>query len=261
VSRPSPQPEPVSLTIGQLAEHALRFGDRLAQAKAAVTNPPPWYPYGTLGNLVHLRELIPGDDISIEGLAGGLPIVDIGAADGDLAYLLSDLGLPAEIVDYGPTNYNGLAGARVLGAALGSRVPILEVDLDSQFELPSARYGLAVFLGILYHLKNPFYVLERLARSARHCLLSTRIAETTADRTLYFRHAPVAYLVAPFETNDDPTNFWIFSEAGLRRVLERTGWAVERLITVGALRDSDPSSPDRDERAYCLLRSIVLPDP
>jgi hypothetical protein len=64
-------------------------------------------------------------------------------------------------------NFNMLRGARLLKETLGSKVEIHEVDLDSQFRLPRSDYGLVFFLGILYHLKNPFYALESLSgRSA-----------------------------------------------------------------------------------------------
>jgi tRNA (mo5U34)-methyltransferase len=68
-----------------------------------------------------------------------------------------------------------MAGIRALKEALGSFVEIHAVDLDSQFELPEQQYGLVFFLGLLYHLKNPFYVLESLSKAARYCLLSTRV--------------------------------------------------------------------------------------
>jgi hypothetical protein len=140
---------------------------------------------------------------------------------------------------------------------LGSSVEIHEIDLDSQFNLPRPSYGLAVFLGILYHLQNPYYVLQALARRAQYALVSTRIAQMSTDRSVVFDQVPVAYLVAPYETNNDPTNFWIFSDAGLRRILDRTGWEVLDYIRVGATNESDPSSSDRDERVFCMLRSRI----
>lgn len=69
-----------------------------------------------------------------------------------------------------------MQGVKLLKEVLSSSVQIHEVDLDSQFSLPEKNYNLAFFLGILYHLKNPFYALEALSKSARYCLISTRIA-------------------------------------------------------------------------------------
>jgi len=46
-----------------------------------------------------------------------------------------------------------------------------------------------------------------------------------------------------------------FTEPALRRLFERTKWEVVRFFTVGDTVSSDPDSPSRDERAFCLLRS------
>ncbi|MEN1727672.1 MAG: hypothetical protein AAGJ52_04455, partial [Pseudomonadota bacterium] len=104
------------------------------------------------------------------------------------------------------------------------------MNLDSQFELLQAQYDLVFFLGILYHLKNPYDVLEHLSEKAKHCFLSTRIARRTQDQPGELEHAPVAYLLNPDECNNDATNFWIFSEAGLIRLLDRCGWSVEASV-------------------------------
>ena len=146
-------------------------------------------------------------------------------------------------------------------ALVGEIQPIWEAadprnpELDDLFSIPRQGYGLVFFLGILYQLQNPYYALKALARATRYCLISTRIAQVTTDRGVRFADVPVAYLVAPTETNNDSTNYWIFSDAGLRRILDRTGWEIVDYMTVGAAVDSDPASSDRDERAFCLVRS------
>jgi tRNA (mo5U34)-methyltransferase len=134
-------------------------------------------------------------------------------------------------------------------------VGIHEVDLDSQFRLPRERYDLVCLLGILYHLKNPYFVLEQLARRTRYCVLSTRVARQTADGRVRLDGAPLAYLLAPDECNNDATNFWIFSMPGLLRLVDRCGWNVVAQRTVGDTRRSNPSANDHDERAFLLLES------
>lgn len=242
--------------IGELRARALAFNDTLEAEKRQLTPRSfEWYPYGTLSNFIHLDRLLTGERRFLLALIGTDPVVDIGAADGDLAFFLETLGCQAEIIDYGPTNFNGLRGARALKGARSSSVAIHEINLDAQFALPHERYGLAFFLGILYHLKNPFYALEALAKSARYCLISTRIACLTPDKRTDFSQAPMAYLLGPTEANNDSTNYWIFSEAGLRRLFERTGWDVCDYLSVGNTVDSDPASPEGDERAFCMVKS------
>jgi hypothetical protein len=243
--------------IGALIPRMMETAALLGAAKAKLAPASFWYPYHSISNLGHLDRLLTGRNRDLLSLIGGEPVADIGAADGDLAFALEALGCEVDVVDYGPTNFNGLKGARLLREALHSRVGIHEVDLDSQFSLPRPRYGLAVFLGILYHLQNPFYALKTLARHARHALISTRIARGTTDHRVEFDAVPVAYLVDPAECNNDATNYWIFSDAGLKRVLDRTGWELLDYARLGATQWSDPATPQGDERAFVLARSRV----
>jgi hypothetical protein len=70
---------------------------------------------------------------------------------------------------------------------------------------------------------------------------------------------PVAYLLEPYEVSQtDPTNYWVFSEAGLRRLAARAGWSVLDYRAVGDPARAEPAGPDW--RAWCLLRSDVRPD-
>jgi hypothetical protein len=69
------------------------------------------------------------------------------------------------------------------------------------------------------------------------------------------QNVPAAYLVSPDETNNDPTNYWIFTNPGLRRILDRTGWDVLDYMTVGNTLNSNPATSEGDERAFCLVRS------
>jgi tRNA (mo5U34)-methyltransferase len=185
-------------------------------------------------------------------------VADIGAADGDLAFFLERQGLSVEVIDNEYTNFNGLEGARILKEALNSSVAIRSVDLDSQFSLSAQKYDAIFFLGTLYHLKNPFLVLESLARITKYCFVSTRIAKQTADGQPLSSY-PLAYLLGPQECNDDDTNFWIFSSEGLRRLIDRTGWGILSHLTIGDTKNSTPADPDRDERAFCFLQSKLLP--
>ncbi|MDZ7790987.1 MAG: hypothetical protein U5L08_10945 [Xanthomonadales bacterium] len=241
----------------QLLDHAVAWKDHLS----AVKSEPPstdkrWYAYDILSNLWHLEHLIEQLPESTLDLFRSGHVADIGAADGDLSFFLENIGLSVDLIDWPDTNWNGLEGARALSKRLDSRrVAIHEVDLDTQFFLPAQHYDLVFFLGILYHLKNPFYILETLAKHSRFCFLSTRIARQTADRRLELEQAPVAYLLDPDECNGDPTNFWIFSAPGLIRLTERSGWNVRATYRVGDTQCSDPSSAEHDERMFLALES------
>jgi len=232
------------------------FQKKLTLTQQQLRAPFDWYPYDSLGNVEQWEELL-GPKRTVLDLARGGTVLDIGCADGAVSFFLESQGCQVEALDLPSTNYNQMQGIRLLKEAFQSRVEIREMDLDKQFTLQNT-YGLALFLGILYHLKNPFYALETLAHHARFCLLSTRIAAVTPSGTK-IQNESLAYLLEEDEANRDCTNFWIFSETGLRRIAERTGWEVKGFHTRGCLAYSNPRDGDRDERAYCLLESRQAP--
>jgi tRNA (mo5U34)-methyltransferase len=213
-----------------------------------------WYPYSTLHNIAVLEKLSAAAGLNLLELCRGIhgKVADIGAADGDLAFFLERHGLTVDAIDNEYTNFNGLEGARTLKEALKSSVAIRSVDLDSQFSLAGQKYDAVFFLGTLYHLKNPFFLLESLARTTKYCFVSTRIAKQTADGQSLSAY-PVAYLLGPQECNNDDTNFWIFSIQGLKRLIDRTGWNLLSYVTIGDTISSTPADPGHDERAFCLL--------
>ena len=224
---------------------------------SSLANDFAWCPYESLMNFYPLENVLAGDDRSILKKVGGKPVLDLGCGDGDLSYFLELLGCLVHAVDYPPTNFNQMRGVRALKQAMQSSVEIFEANLDDRFELPAPQYGLAFFCGILYHLKNPYYALETLARHATYCVLSTRVARLTPDNRVRFQDQPMAYLLDAGEANGDSTNYWIFSEAGLKRILNRCGWDVRGCATTGDTRNSNPSSDRADERAFCFLESRV----
>ena len=241
--------------IREMLERARDFHARLATLKAGIAPRTfEWYPYDSLANVLHLDQLLTGKNRDLLQLVGQHPVADIGCSDGDLAFFMESLGCKVQAIDHPVANHNSMQGLRALREALASTVEIHTVDLDSQFALPNDRYGLVFLLGVLYHLKNPYYVLEMLARHCDYCVLSTRIANTLPGARIDVRNAPIAYLLDEEELNNDETNTWIFSEAGLKRLVKRTRWQIRDLHIAGS-GESDPNSLERDQRIWCLLES------
>ena len=73
----------------------------------------------------------------------------------------------------------------------------------------------------------------------KRCFLVPRVAKLTPDGQSLSPY-PVAYLLDPEECNNDDTNFWIFSDQGLKRLAHRTGWKILSYITVGETMSSTP---------------------
>ncbi len=252
---------PRRLATGELVREALAFRDRLDAVKARVRREAwNWYPYGSLNNFFPIEKLLAGAGWDLYDLTGSGPVADIGCADGELAFFLESLGCQVAAIDQPSTSHNGMRGLRALKSALRSSLEIVETDLDAGQALPPRIYSVVFFLGVLYHLKNPFLALETLARHARYCFVSTRITALAPDRRARLEPWPVAYLLGEREANNDPTNYWIFTENGLRRLLDRAGWDVCGLVQTGNTSSPDPSSAQGDGRAFGLLRSRRLRD-
>jgi tRNA (mo5U34)-methyltransferase len=247
-------------TVKQFVEYAHEFQKRLDDVKAT---PPEenrqWYPYNSMSSIDLLAPILKDHFPAFRTAAGCGAMLDIGCGDGDISYLFASLGCEVTAVDMAASNFNWLSGVRSLGQRLHLPVQIREMDVDSAFDLEKECYGLVVLLGILYHLKNPFHVLETLAKKARYCVLSTRVAARTVAGTL-MRDEPLAYLLDHREANDDPTNYWIFSREGLLRLAKRTGWRVIGWCTVGP-QESNPAAANADERMFVFLRSQLCSAP
>ena len=242
-----------------LRELALTKEQELWKTKLAYRPKSFWYPYATLRNVPVLEQLLAEVGFDLLDLCRGKygRIADIGTADGDLAFFLEELGFSVDLIDNEYTNLNKLDGARILKRALNSSVTIHSIDLDSRSQPFGKKYDAVFLLGVLYHLKNPFSILERLAHVTRYCFLSTRIARQTVDGLPLSKY-PVAYLLGPDECNNDSTNFWIFSDEGLKRLIQRTGWNILAYTAIGDTNNSTPADPNHDERVFCVLNSNAV---
>jgi SAM-dependent methyltransferase len=242
------------MDISSLVVQARCFGEHIRAVKQRIGDPGfEWYPHETLSAFANLERTLTGPNRAL--FTGSGRVLDLGSQDGELAFFLETLGYSVIAADHPAYNHNGMRGIRTLKAALGSSVEIHEIDADRPFTLPHDSYDLVVMLGVLYHLRNPFYVLEELARRTTQCLISTRVARCYPDGSPMPAGISLAYLLAENELNQDNSNYFIFNEAGLRVMLERAHWQIADYASLGESRLSDPVRLDRDERAFCLLRS------
>lgn len=216
-----------------------------------------WYPYSTLANFNHLECLL-GEQFNLVELMGS-SVADIGGSDGDLSFFIEQLGIRSDLVENPKTQHNGLKGAKLLKERLFSNVNLVETNINNYFELENT-YDLVFFLGILYHLQNPYNAMLCIKKYSKYCILSTRIASWAHDihdsnKKTYIGNLPVSYLLGGRECNNDPTNYWIFSRTGLERLLNRTGWEILASRCFGDTENSNPRDLNHDERYFCLLRN------
>ena len=97
----------------KLLEKSILYEKHLSFLKKEIDSSFPWYPYGSLNNFIHLKNIF--NEWPIDSLIGAhSKILDIGAADGDLSFFLESLGYQLDIIDNGPTNFNNLKGAKMI---------------------------------------------------------------------------------------------------------------------------------------------------
>ena len=79
------------MDLSELLERADGYKARLAAARSEIGEGIVWYRYDILANLGALDTLLHGENRDLGRLAAGLPVADIGGADGDLAFMLEQI--------------------------------------------------------------------------------------------------------------------------------------------------------------------------
>jgi tRNA (mo5U34)-methyltransferase len=195
-----------------------------------------WYHTIDLGNGVVTR----GVDNSPERLARvrlpddltGRAVLDVGAWDGFFSFEAERRHASRVLAtDYyvwhgaGWGTGRGKAGFEFARAALSSHVQDMDVDV---MDLSPERVGVfdvVLFLGVLYHLKDPLRALERVASVSGGLL----VLETVVDMVGISR--PAAAFYPERELNDDPTNWWGPNHAAVVGMLRTVGFARVDVIT------------------------------
>jgi tRNA (mo5U34)-methyltransferase len=136
----------------------------------------------------------------------GMSVLDVGAWDGFFSFECERRGAERVVAidDHtwtGPgwANKDGFDLAR---EALGSRVEDRDVALDDISPETLGTFDVVLFLGVLYHMWDPFGMLVKLATVCRRLL----IVETHLDMLGYRR--PAAAFYPGRELDDDESNWW-----------------------------------------------------
>lgn len=242
------------MTLSYITKQASAFEKQLTKIKKKADTDFKWYPYNTLNNLLTIEKLLNKEKLGsfFDNLQKDNKLLDIGCADGDIAFFFEQIGFDVDVIDRAETNFNDLKGCHYLKDYFNSKITILNQDIDRNISL-SEDYSLTFALGILYHLRNPFYFLNMLCLHSEYVFISTRIASHAPDGTC-IRDIPVSYLVGKEELNNDPTNYWIFSLSGMRRLIDRSGFHIAGELQVGRTDYSTPHKVEEDERYFALLK-------
>jgi tRNA (mo5U34)-methyltransferase len=152
----------------------------------------------------------------------GLSVLDVGAWDGFFSFECERRGaarvVAADYFSWHGQGWGAKAGFEMARQALGSRVEDVDIDVMDLSPERIGRFDLVLFLGVLYHLRDPLGALERIASVTRGML----ILETVVDRV--GTRQPVAAFYPGRELNDDPTNWWGPNPAAVLGMLQAVGF-------------------------------------
>jgi len=145
-------------------------------------------------------------DVVFSMFRPGSSVLDIGACDGFFSFAAKQRGasrvLATDQFSWTGGGWGKKASFDLARQVLGLDVAEQVIDPTEMTRSTVERHDVVLFLGVLYHLKHPLYVLERIADLARHEL----IMETQLDLTSEKR--PAMAFHPGRELADDPTNWW-----------------------------------------------------
>ena len=156
----------------------------------------------------------------------GMTVLDVGAWDGFYSFEAERRGAKrvlatdhqawrsAEAFGWG----TGKAGFELARRALGSQVEDLEIDVYDLAPRTVGTFDVVLFLGVLYHLKDPLGALERVASVTNKLL----VVETAVD--LMGLKKPAMAFYPGDELNGDPTNWFGPNAAGVEGMLRACGF-------------------------------------
>jgi tRNA (mo5U34)-methyltransferase len=152
----------------------------------------------------------------------GKQVLDVGAWDGYFSFECERRGaarvVASDSYSWGGAGWGSKAGFEIAREALGSNVEDVHLDV---MELDPARIGtfdVVLFLGVLYHMRDPLGALERVSSVTSDLL----IVETEVGMLLNRRPAAAFYPGA--ELARDPTNWWAPNPAAVSGMLRSVGF-------------------------------------
>jgi tRNA (mo5U34)-methyltransferase len=186
----------------------------------------------------------------------GVDVLDIGCWDGFFSFECERRGAK-RVVASDIWETMGRDAFDFARAELGSAVEPVQASV---YDLPEAlggeRFGLVLFLGVLYHLKHPLLALEKVAEVTAPGGLA--VIETAVDAEALMDRPLMAFYPGD-ELNGDPTNWWTPNVPGLASMLSVCGFGdvVSRVQLYGgnrsvfhAVKVSDAEREKQKRREY-----------
>ena len=198
--------------------------------RAMIAKHPAWYHQIALadgvvtpGNHASQTVLDHLDAIGLPTDCTGLRVLDIGCRDGFFSFEMERRGGEVVGVDYAAAEGTGFP---IAAAVLGSRATYKVRNVYNLDPAEDGTFDVVLFLGILYHLRNPMLALDRVRAV-------TKPGGTLFVRTQVTTHAPFVdtdvpvWQFLPRDTlQNDASNKWAPNLAGLTAALEESQFRV-----------------------------------
>jgi tRNA (mo5U34)-methyltransferase len=187
-----------------------------------------------------------------ESLAGKT-VLDIGSADGFFSFECEARGA-ARVSALDLAEYRArFRTIRILKDVFASSVELVEGDVGDPGTLDATGADVVLFLGVLYHLMDPFLVLRRLRKITRHVLyLESHVVNLPLPRLPPFGDddPPIAVFYDQDQLAGDSSNWWGPNLSCLLSMLRAAGFERAEVLL-------QPAGTDWNARA--VVRAEVIP--
>ena len=195
----------------------------------------------------------------------GRSVLDIGAWDGFYSLEAERRGsarvLATDSFSWGGAGWGSKEGFNLAREALRSEVEDRTIDVMELSPQAVGTFDVVLFLGVLYHLRDPMTALERVASVTSNQL----ILETEVDMLLTRR--PAAAVYPNRELNNDPTNWFGFNPPAVLALLKSCGfrraevvWSRTAMSRLAGWVKHLPRSSGRRSLTDSLQRNLVVPN-
>ncbi|HVC19283.1 MAG TPA: DUF1698 domain-containing protein [Vicinamibacterales bacterium] len=159
----------------------------------------------------------------------GRSVLDVGAWDGFYSFEAERRGasrvVAADWFCWNGPGWGTKQGFELARRTLRSRVEDVDIDVMDLSPERIGMFDVVLFLGVLYHLRDPLGALERVASVTRDLL----ILETVVDMVGVRR--PAAAFYPGTELSHDSTNWWAPNVPAMHGMLKAVGFNEIRTIT------------------------------
>lgn len=186
------------------------------------------------------------DGVGLPADCTGKRVLDIGCMDGFFSFEMERRGAEVVGLDYAAPDFTGFS---IAAQILGSRV---EHRTANVYDLTPEGFGtfdIVLFLGVLYHLRNPMLAFDRIREVIADDGLLFVETQLPTDPAVNDSPVPMWQYFPRSTLHRDGTNKWAPNPAGLKAVIEECefevlqtavhgdrGYARARAITDGELQ-------------------------